>query len=212
MVNLGCSACPVAFCWVLCNLTDYVVPVYSSCDCLSPLVISLRAIMLQTGDFFLYWKTPCTQVACGSRQDLSFNTKPVSIFNIRLSQSLLWPVLHIQWLIFVLSEHVFFSRTSVWHVHCPQKCLRLISPSTVNSSALKLTPATRSMINKAQYCQRHQQCNTTPSTHSHGACNLVLVLKISFQLWAQTEGMKKVEGGFGVSFFYPYICCLYCNH
>lgn len=108
MVNLGCSACPVAFCWVLCNLTDYVVPVYSSCDCLSPLVISLRAIMLQTGDFSLYWKMPSTQVTCGSRQDLSFNTKTVSIFNIRLSQSLLWPVLHIQWLIFVLSEHVFF--------------------------------------------------------------------------------------------------------
>lgn len=52
------------------------------------------------------------------------------------------------------------------------------------------------MINKAQYCPRHRQCNITPSTHSHGACNLVLVLEISLQLRAHTEGMRKVGSFF----------------
>ena len=60
------------------------------------------------------------------------------------------------------------------------------SPLTLSiiPSALKRTPASRSMINKVQYCQRHWQCNII--SKSHGACNLVLVLEISFvalRLW-----------------------------
>lgn len=72
-------------------------------------------------------------------------------------------------------------------------------------SALKLTPATKSMINKAQYCQRHWLCNIIPLTHSHGACNLVLVLEISLQLW-DTEGMSMAQTF--LSYFYLFILYL----
>lgn len=79
-------------------------------------------------------------------------------------------------------------------------------------SALRLTPATRSMINKAQYCQRRWQCNIIPSTHSHGACNLVLVLKISSQLWGRDWRNEHGAEFFGhiCMLFMPY-CLIHCG-
>lgn len=101
-------------------------------------------------------------------------------------------ITHIQyiltWLfIFIPLKGICFATTSIVHVLCLKKFLSIITFSTVNiiPSALKLTPATRSMINKAQYCQRSWQCKIILSTHSHGACNLVLVLKISLQVWGR---------------------------
>lgn len=89
-----------------------------------------------------------------------------------------------------------------------KNCLCILTISTVNiiPSALKVTPATKSMINKAQYCQRHRQCNIMPSTHSHEGCNLVLVLKISLQLGGRdrrNEHRAKVS--------HIFICSLYCT-
>lgn len=133
MVNLGCSAYPVAFCCVLCNLTDYVVPVYSSCDCLSPLVISLRAIMLQSGDFFYIYIEKCHVlklhvVPC--RILASTQNQSASLTFVFLNHSYDPSFIFSGW--FLSSRSMFFSRTSVWHVRCPKKCLRLIGPSTVN--------------------------------------------------------------------------------
>lgn len=84
----------------------------------------------------------------------------------------------------LLKAYICFARPLYYMFIALKTCLSIITFVTVNiiSSAAKLTPATRSMINKAQYCQRRWHCNIIPFTHSHGACNLVLVLEISLQL------------------------------
>lgn len=102
-----------------------------------------------------------------------------------LYAKLVFFVFNLRFLYFTIQKLIFIYFRNLYIIHALRNCLYIITFSTVNiiPSAPKGTPATRSMINKAQYCQRHWQCNIIPLTHSHGACNLVLLLEISLQVW-----------------------------
>lgn len=124
-------------------------------------------------------------------------------FTIYIQYTLTWL------LIFIPLKGICFAGTSILYVHCLKKNhLCIITFSTVNiiPSALKLTPATKSMINKAQYCQRHWLCNIIPLTHSHGPVTLSLCSKSACSFEADTEGMSMVQTF--LSYFYLFILYL----